>query len=140
MSELLNKQFSFTEGVGKLIGHAASLGYKIKLGEVLRSDEQAEINALGFSGREAACQLIEKQFPMLASKIRNNRGNGIRNSVHCQALAVDVQLFDAQGAWLQEKFPYEQLADFWETLGPEHRAGVRWGDTPHYSIEIGGAK
>jgi len=140
MSELLNKQFLFTESVGKLIPYANSLGYKIKLGEVLRSDEQAEINAIGFGGREAVCQLIEKQFPLLALKIRNNRGNGIRNSVHCQALAVDVQLFDSANKWLQDKYPYELLADFWESLSPEHKAGVRWGDTPHYSIQLGGAK
>ena len=140
MSELLEKQFLLTESVGKLIAYAATLGYKIKLGEVLRSDEQAEINAIGFDGREAVAQLIERQFPLLAKKIRNNRGNGIRNSVHCLALAVDVQLFDGSGKWLQEKYPYELLADYWESLSPEHKAGVRWGDTPHYSIQFGGAK
>jgi len=141
MSELLDKQFLFTESLAKLIEHAGLLGYKIKLGEVLRSDEQAEINAMGFDGREILCKIIEHAFPMLARKIRNNRGNGIRNSVHCMALAVDVQLFDSAGTkWLQEKYPYELLADFWESLGSEHRAGVRWGDTPHYSIQLGGAK
>lgn len=140
MSELLEKQFVFTADVGGLISYARTLGYKIKLGEVLRSDEQAEINALGFQGREALSQLIERQFPLLAGKIRNNRGNGIRNSVHCLALAVDVQLFDKDNKWQQEKYPYELLADFWEGLGPDHKAGVRWGDTPHYSIQFGGAK
>lgn len=140
MSELLDKQFTFTHSVAGLIEHAIALGYKIKLGEVLRSDEQAEINAIGFDGREAVAQLIEKAFPLLARKIRNNRGNGIRNSVHCLALAVDVQLFDGSGKWLQEKYPYELLADYWESLSPEHKAGVRWGDTPHYSVQFGGAK
>ena len=140
MSARLELQFMFTEGEAKLVDHALLLGYKIKLGEVLRSDEQAEINALGFNGREQLAQLVEKQFPLLAGKIRNNRGNGIRNSVHCLGLAVDVQLFDKDRKWLQDKYPYELLADFWESLGPEHKAGVRWGDTPHYSIEFGGAK
>lgn len=140
MSEVLEKQLIFARDFALLIQYAASLGYRAKIGEVLRSDEQAEINALGFSGRKALCSLIRPAFPLLASKIENNRGNGIRNSLHMLALAGDVQLFDADGKWLQEARPYELLADFWEALGPLHRAGVRWGDTPHYSIEHNGAK
>ena len=140
IGQLLALQFKFTEGVAGLINHARVLGYKVKLGEVLRSDEQAEINALGFSGRAALVQLIKTQFPLLAKKIENNRGNGVRNSVHQLALAVDIQLFDEEGNWKQDKFPYEQLADYWENLGPEFKAGVRWGDTPHYSITYNGVK
>jgi hypothetical protein len=140
MSELLQKQFLFTEHLALLIQHAHLLGYKIKLGEVLRSNEQAEINAMGFDGRKALVSLIRNSFPLLASKIEDNRGNGIRNSVHMFALAADVQLFDQAGKWLQEKYPYELLADFWENFGPEHKAGVRFGDTPHYSIMWNGAK
>ena len=140
MSLLLEKQITFADHLAQLIQYARSLGYCPKIGEVMRSDEQAEINALGFSGREAVAQLVEHQFPMLAAKIRNNRGNGIRNSVHCLQLAADLQLFDAGRKWLQESYPYEQLADFWENLGPDHKAGVRFGDTPHYSIEWEGRK
>lgn len=140
MSKLLDKQIEFAAHLADLIHYARSLGYRPKIGEVMRSDEQAEINALGFPGREAVAQLVEAQFPLLASKIRNNRGNGIRNSVHCLQLAADLQLFDAAGNWLQTAYAYERLADFWENLGPDHKAGVRWGDTPHYSIAWNGAK
>lgn len=140
MSILLDKQCRFAGDFAKLIQYAESCGYKIKIGEVLRSDEQAEINALGFSGREQVCQLVERAFPLLAKKIRNNKGNGIRNSVHQLQLAADVQLFDSASNWLQEKVHYERLADFWEKLGPEHKAGVRWGDVPHFSFEHEGSK
>lgn len=143
MSALLEAQCRFAHDLAGLIQYAESLGYKIKIGEVLRSDEQAEINALGFSGRKALGSLIEGAFPLLAKKITNNRGNGIRNSVHCLALAADVQLFDASSEpwkWVQDAYHYTLLADYWEALSPDHKAGVRWGDTPHFSIGWNGAK
>lgn len=139
-SELLKAQWLFAESLPRLIDHAVQLGYKVTLGEVYRSNEQAELNAIGFSGRAAVAKLIEKQFPLLAAKIADNRGNGIRNSVHCLRLAVDLQLFDASGKWLTDAYPYTLLADFWESLGPTHRAGIRFGDTPHFSLEFNGAK
>ena len=139
-SELLEKQWLFAESVPRLLDHARELGYHVSLGEVYRSDEQAELNAIGFSGRAALVKLIEKAFPLLAGKIANNRGNGIRNSLHTLRLAIDLQLFDAAGKWLTEDYPYSLLADFWESLGPLHRAGIRYGDTPHFSIEHNGTK
>jgi hypothetical protein len=140
MSELLQKQFLFARDLGGLLAHANVLGFKVTVGEVSRSDEQAEINALGFSGRKQLAQLIERQFPLLAKKIANNRGNGIRNSVHCQRLAVDLQLFTPDGKWIQEVYAYQLLGEWWEAQGPDHHWGGRWGDTPHYSIEHEGAK
>lgn len=141
MSETLReKQSRFARALPRLLNYAHSLGYEVTLGEAYRTDEQAEINALGFRGREALASLVENQFPLLAKKLRNNRGNGIRNSTHCVRLAVDIQLFDRSGAWVQSAHAYSRLADFWESLGPDHKAGVRWGDTFHYSIEHEGAK
>lgn len=140
MSALLDKQCRLAVSMALLIQHAASLGYRIKIGETLRSDEQAEINALGFSGREALAQLIEHAFPLLAKKIRNNTGNGIRGSLHGIGLAFDYQLFDSDGNWLKEPIHYERLAEFWEKIAPDHRAGIRFGDTPHLSIEHEGVK
>jgi len=141
MTETLRqKQSRFARQLPRLLDYAYSLGYEVTLGECFRSDEQAEINALGRNGREAVAQLIEHQFPLLAKKIRNNTGNGIRNSLHGQRLAIDLQLFDDRGVWVQEPYPYSLLADYWEALGSDHRAGIRWGDTPHFSIEHNGVK
>ena len=141
MSETLRqKQSRFARQLPSLLDYAYSLGYEVTLGECFRSDEQAEINALGRMGREAVAQLVEVQFPLLAKKIRNNTGNGIRNSLHCQRLAIDLQLFDARGQWVQEPYPYSLLGEYWESIGSDHRWGGRFGDTPHFSIEHEGRK
>ena len=141
MSETLRqKQSRFARQLPRLLDYAHSLGYEVTLGECYRSDEQAEINALGRMGREAVAQLVEVQFPLLARKIRNNTGNGIRNSLHCQRLAIDLQLFDARGEWVQEPYPYSLLGDYWESIGPDHHWGGRFGDTPHFSIGHEGRK
>lgn len=137
---LREKQSRFARQLPRLLDYAHSLGYAVTLGECFRSDEQAEINALGRQGREAVAQLVEQAFPLLAKKIRNNTGNGIRNSLHCQRLAIDLQLFDDRGAWIQEPYAYSLLADYWEQLAPDHRAGIRFGDTPHFSIAHNGVQ
>lgn len=134
------KQSRFARQIPRLLDYAHSLGYAVTLGEVSRSDEQAEINAIGFSGREAVCRLIEHAFPLLAKKIRNNTGNGIRGSLHELRLAIDLQLFDSSGRWISEVGPYRALGEYWESLSPDHRWGGRFGDTPHYSIEHEGVK
>lgn len=141
MSETLReKQSRFARQLPRLLDYAHSLGYAVTLGEVYRSDEQAEIHALGNAGREQVCQLIEHQFPLLAAKIRNNRGNGIRNSLHCQRLAVDLQLFDDKGRWITEEYPYRLLGDWWEAQGADHEWGGHFSDTPHFSISHNGVK
>ncbi len=143
MSESLRqKQSRFARKLPRLLDHCHKLGYDVTLGEVLRSDEQAEINALGEHGRERVAQLLEREFPLLAVKIRNNGkwANGIRDSLHCYKLAIDLQLFDAQGRWIQDSGPYVALGTYWKSLGADHRAGSDFGDTPHYSIEHGGRK
>lgn len=141
MAETLRqKQSRFARQLPRLLDYADSLGYAVTLGECFRSDEQAEINALGRTGREAVAQLVETAFPLLAKKIRNNTGNGIRNSLHCQRLAIDLQLFDQAGNWLTDEYAYRTLGEYWEQLAPDHRWGGRFGDTPHYSIEHEGRK
>lgn len=141
MTETLRqKQSRFARRLPDLLNYAHSLGYDVTLGEVYRTDEQAEIHALGFSGREMVAQLIQNVFPLLAKKIRNNTGNGIRNSLHTKRLAIDLQLFDSSGRWITEVEPYRYVGEYWESLGEDHCWGGRFGDTPHYSIEHEGVK
>lgn len=139
-SELLQKQWRFARSVGVLLDQAHRLGYLVTLGECYRSDEQAEINAIGFDGRKQVAQLVRTAFPLLAAKIENNRGNGIRNSVHMLRLAIDLQLFDLAGKWVQDVYPYSLLGEFWESLDKDHRWGGRFKDAPHFSIEHEGVK
>ena len=137
---LRQNQSRFARALPKLLLKAEALGYAVTLGECLRSDEQAEINALGEHGRERCAQVLEREFPLLAAKIRNNGkwANGIRDSLHCYKLAIDLNLFDAQGRWIQDSGPYAELGAYWKSLGADHRYGGDFGDTPHYSIEHGG--
>jgi hypothetical protein len=141
MAETLRqKQSRFARRLPDLLNYAHALGYDVTLGEAYRTDEQAEIHAIGFKGREMVASLIERQFPLLAKKLRNNTGNGIRNSLHTLRLAIDLQLFDSHGRWVTEVEPYRLIGEYWESLGPDHRWGGRFGDTPHYSIEHEGVK
>lgn len=137
---LRQKQSRFARQLPRLLDYAYSLGYEVTLGECYRSDEQAEINAIGKHGREAVAQLVVRNFPNLAAKIRNNTGNGIRNSLHTKRLAIDLQLFNEQGLWLQDEYAYRMLGEYWESLGEDHCWGGRFGDTPHYSISHEGVR
>ena len=64
---LSQKQRLFTKLLGQLIGWAYQNGFELTLAEAYRTPEQAKINA--------------------------DRGSGVRNSLHCERLAVDLNLF-----------------------------------------------
>jgi hypothetical protein len=124
----------------KLVPHAYQLGYTLRWGEALRSDEQAEINAMGSDGRDMLANMIQIRFPDLAEKIRNNgKANGIRNSVHGDKLALDLNLF-RNGLWLSATEDHRPLGEYWESLHPLCRWGGRFNDGGHYSIEYQGRK
>lgn len=142
-TELLQKQFRFSRAIPRLLDYVhLGLMLECSIGEVSRTDEQAEINALGGNGREMLASLIERAFPLLAKKIRNNgrSANGIRASLHTERLAIDLQLFDQAGNWIKDAAPYARAGVFWKTLGADFRYGGDWGDTPHFSIEYQGRK
>ena len=99
--------------VAKLIEYATSQGYELTWGEAWRTPEQAEINA--------------------------KKGVGIRNSLHMDRLAVDLNLF-RDGHFLSASDDHRPLGEFWESLHPLARWGGRFGDGNHYSIEHNGRK
>lgn len=118
------------------------MGAELVGGEWFRSDEQAEIHALGHAGRERLAALVAVEFPNLAVALRNNVGDGIRHSVHTLKLAWDVLLF-VGGDYQKGTAAYEPLGRFWEGLsGPGYRCwwGGRIGDGGHFSIEHEGVK
>jgi len=111
MSETLReKQSRFTRYVGMLIEWADLQGYELTFGETWRTPEQAALNAA--------------------------KGIGIKNSLHCDRLAVDFNLF--RGGKLTAD--HRPLGEYWESLAPDCRWGGRFGDPPHFSIEHGGRK
>lgn len=131
------KQRLFTRMTGQLIAWAYEHGYELSYGAALRTDEQAEINALGPAGRERLAQFIEGLFPALAAKIRNNRGSGIRTSLHELGLAIDFNLF-RNDIYLETTDDHRPMGEFWETIGGSW--GGRFGDGNHYSLEHEGKK
>ena len=134
------QQKLFTRLITKLLAYAFELGFEITFGEAYRSDEQAEINSLGQEGREKVAALVQGLFPELANRIRNNgKNNGIRLSIHQDKLAIDLNLFK-NGEYLPDAESHRPLAEFWETLHPLCRAGYRFRDANHYSLEFQGRK
>lgn len=143
MSESLGqKRDRFTRELAEWILEVNRIpGYTLRLCEVLRSDEQSEINALGAEGRKALVAYLMPRFPQLAEKIKNNVGSGIRTSVHMSGLAADAQLF-VGGEWISDgASPYwVKIGEIWENRGVDHRWGGRFGDGNHVSIEHEGRK
>jgi hypothetical protein len=129
------KQRRFLRKFTAFLAWGHNRGYEFTYGEAYRTDEQAEINALGVAGRALLVKVLMPLFPELARRIANNVGNGIRTSLHGDRLAVDVNLFH-EGEWINDgKSPHwKALADKWEAMGADHKAGSRFGDAGHFSI------
>lgn len=140
MATLGQLQKEHTRLIPRLLLEAEKQGYEAVLAECARSDEQAEINALGEEGREQVAALLYKDFPELAKKILNNgKANGVRNSVHQLRLAVDLLLF-RNGKYLQLTEDYKPLGEWWKKQHQLARWGGDWGDGNHFSFQFGGVK
>lgn len=107
------KQSRFVRLVARLIEHAYSIGYELTFGEAYRTPEQAALNA--------------------------KSGSGIRASLHCERLAIDLLLF-RDGVYLKGSEDYRPLGEFWETLAPDCAWGGRFGDGNHFSIVHNGRR
>lgn len=79
-------------------------GYSFTYGEAMRSPEQAEIYA--------------------------KSGKGIKDSLHCKRLAIDINLFNEKGEYQDKPEAYEKFACFWEHLSPSNRAGYNFKSRP----------
>ena len=107
------KQEIFSQNLGHLLLFAYANGYKIRMGEVQRTKEQAELNA--------------------------KKGTGISNSLHIQKLAADLNVFK-DGKWLTNSQDLKELGEFWKKLYPLNRWGGDFGkpDGGHFSLTHGG--
>jgi hypothetical protein len=133
----------FCSLMAKLLPWAHAHGYELAFGETKRSDEQAEINAIGPSGRQLLSAFLRTYpggvFDRLADCIDNNRGSGIRLSLHELSLAADLNAFKNK-KYLEYTSEYRELGEFWESLHPLARWGGRFGDGNHFSLEYQGRK
>jgi hypothetical protein len=108
---LSEKQRAFTKLVGLLILYAYEQGLELTFGEAYRSKEEAARLA--------------------------KTGKGIKSSLHCDRLAVDLNLFK-DGVYLTKSEDYRPLGKFWESLGTEEVRtvwGGRFKDGNHFSIK-----
>lgn len=110
---LHEQQVTFARLVPSLLAKAFDMGFEVTLGETWRTPEQAEWNA--------------------------EKGVGIKNSLHCERLAIDLVLFRA-GELLRNSQDYEDLGAWWEKRHELARWGGRFGDGGHFSLERGGVK
>ncbi len=97
---LSQEQQEFARQAALLITHIFSTGYKVTFGECLRTPEQAELYA--------------------------KQGKGIKDSLHCQKLAIDLNLFDLKGNYLTKTEDYKFVGEYWESLDPKNRWGGRF--------------
>ena len=125
----------------RLLDFIQKSGYRARLRELFRSDEQAEIHALGHAGRDRLALMLSEhpEFVQLARALRNNTGNGVRESVHSLGIAVDIMLFDEDGTFLTDTEDYAFAGDYWKRLHPACRWGgdFRRRDGVHFSLAWG---
>jgi hypothetical protein len=111
--KLSEKQQLFTAMIGQLITWAGDHGMRLTFGEAYRTPEQAALNA--------------------------KKGSGISNSLHCQRLAVDFNLF-IDGEYLIDSAAYLPLGEYWESLGGSWGGRFKRPDGNHFSLEHQGIK
>jgi hypothetical protein len=108
---LREKQSLFAVLMADLIFQAVKMGYQVTLGETYRSPEEAER--------------------------LSKTGAGIKNSLHTQRLAVDLNLFK-DGVYLSSTEAHRPLGEWWEAQNELCRWGGRFKDGNHYSLTHGG--
>lgn len=108
---LAEKQALFALNVAKLIVFINEKGFKCTFGEAFRTFEQAQIYA--------------------------EQGKGIKNSLHCKRLAVDLNLFSPEGKYLEDSKDYVQFGKYWESLHGENRSGCFFSkpDGNHFEMK-----
>jgi D-alanyl-D-alanine carboxypeptidase len=109
---LATNQQIFAWNVSRLIKHIYDAKYKCTLGEAYRTQEQAQWDA--------------------------EHGTGIANSLHCDRLAIDLNLFSSENIYLSDPNMYKQFGAFWETLHPLNRWGGNFprADGNHFEMNV----
>ena len=107
---LCKKQALFAQNVAKLIQYCAAIGKPCTLGEAFRTKEQAEIYAAS--------------------------GKGIKNSLHMQRMAIDLNLFNGDYTYHPEAEFYKEAGEYWKTLHAQNRWGGDWksDDSNHFQM------
>lgn len=81
--------------------------------------------------------MIEKGFKPCVGK---DGLKHMKNSLHYEGLAMDIDLYDECGCYLSDTASHKQFGEFWESLNPLCSWGGHFNDGNHYSIKFGGRK
>ena len=108
-------QVEFMRLVPRLIDKAFELGYEVTEGDGYRD-------------------------PRVHGELGVKLGYGHARSAHKNRLAIDLNLFDENGAFLGDTNAHRELGEWWEKQHPAARWGGRFGDGNHYSFEYQGVK
>lgn len=111
--ELYKQQSLFAFDVAKLLAHIQSRGLYVSFADAYRDPAMAAIYA--------------------------KKGIGIKDSLHCKRMAIDLNVFDHNGNYMTEDNPtYEELGLFWESLNPANRWGGKFErrDLDHFQRDI----
>lgn len=112
---LLQQQQYFAHTVGEFLCWIYQQGYQVTFSEAYRSPQEAAINA--------------------------RTGAGIAHSLHCERLAIDLNLFRA-GKLLTSVEDYRPLGEHWESIDTLCCWGGRFSrpDADHFSMTWGDIK
>ncbi len=108
---MVEKQSKFSRLIADLIKKSYDLGYQMTFAEAYRPPDVAKLYA--------------------------KEGRGIANSLHCQRLAVDFNIFK-DGKLLTNGKDFEDLGEYFESIGGTW--GGRFNDGGHFSLMHNGVK
>jgi len=91
---LQDRQQIFAQNVALLINYIYIKGFKCTMGEAFRTEEQAAIYA--------------------------KEDKGVRDSLHCKRLALDLNLFTANGTYVMNSAIYKPFGMYWQSLHPDN--------------------
>ncbi len=97
---LYKQQADFAKDVSKLILYIFESGYICTFGEAWRTEDQALIY------------------------FHNHKG--IKNSLHCKRLAVDLNLFSLDGKYISDSTKYARFGIYWESLSVFNKWGGKF--------------
>ena len=108
-------QTEFARLVPRLIDQAFKLGYEVTLGDAYRD-------------------------PRVHGDLGVRKSYSHPKSAHKVRLALDLNLFDKRGNYLESSEAHRSLGEWWEKQHAQARWGGRFDDGNHYSFEHGGVK
>ena len=112
--KLSDKQQKFSMMVGELLVWVGNRhGYGVTFAETYRPPELAELYA--------------------------EQGRGIKNSLHGQRLAIDLNLF-IDGKYQTSSDAYKEIGEHWEFLGGSWGGRFNRPDGNHFSLQYGGRR